>query len=122
MRKELVKEESLSKSGALYGLYAMIYVARPQPDTMTKSTGAHVIIANQSMQPNPFEGFNIPVGYLTSIGVNRIYSHRLSSPYSECVNEPKNYGSELTEIFRKNDLGYTQQDCFNYCKNCQIHC
>lgn len=99
----------------IYGMFAVLYLALPYNDSLSSCYGAHVVINNQTNQPNLFQGFDLPVGYQSNVNVKRTYIHRLSAPYSDCVNSPKDHPSELTDIFINNNLGYTQQDCFNYC-------
>ena len=58
-------------------------------------------------------------GVETNVAVERVYSSQLPSPYSDCIvdkNTPKNFKSDLYDLFVQTSTRYKQTDCFDLCK------
>lgn len=87
-------------------------------------TGLRVIISNSSMMPfTDFDGIDVAVGEQTNIGIGRSFTHRLSRPYSECVDtldEVRANENDMLQIvydqIKTNKLIKYQQDyCLSVC-------
>jgi hypothetical protein len=80
--------------------------------TFKSSYGAHVYIHNKSRVPNWNEGIDVSVNERTDIVIRRQFSSTLPSPYGNCIKKTSSFGSIFTNMFAKNNLTYSQSDCF----------
>lgn len=80
------------------------------------SSGARVVIHNQTRLPSLNEGMLLSIGQQTYIDVNRMFSSLLEQPYSNCVGTIDiNHPSKLVKLILSSGVSYTQQDCFYAC-------
>ena len=109
-----------TKSGKNNGLQLKLYISQPEYDfamynSYVSSMGAHVFVHNQSVLPTFYTGFDVAVNAETNVAINRVFSSRMPSPYSDCVEKIDSYESVFTQFFIQNKLAYSRSQCFNYC-------
>ena len=88
-------------------------------------SGVYVVVHNQSALPFTLpDGINIPTGYTTYIGINRNFINKLSSPYSNCLNElqaQNDYAKVLFGYFSDLNVTYYDQNlCYTLCFQDQL--
>ena len=80
------------------------------------SSGARVVIHNQTHKPTFEEALLIPSGTEAFLEVNRMFTSLLEQPYSECKgNIDQNHHSKFVKAILTTGHAYTQLDCFNAC-------
>lgn len=57
----------------------------------------------------------VATGSKTNIQIDRVYSHYLPKPYSECTTNIDGDASELVQGLLSKGYSYRQQDCFMAC-------
>lgn len=87
------------------------------PLSLSSLNGAHIIVHNKSEKPMFFDGIHVNVGMLTTIGVKREFTSRLSHPFSECVVDVSVYKDKSVYVSTLLDenMTYTQRDCQVVC-------
>lgn len=110
------------KSGWKNGLQLELNVGNLSKQQYTYKAGIRVIVHNISVEPFADEdGIDVSTGQQTNIAISRYFINRLSSPYSDCIDNlksPKVYGKN--EILRKmyeyfNISEYNQKYCLKLC-------
>ncbi len=101
------------------GLSFLLYAAqKPDFGAFWSSRGVRFFIHNQSYTPSIFDGFDVSVETETNIAVSRVISKRLPKPYpSGCIDDITSFGSVFTDFYARNNMTYSQKDCFDYCYN-----
>jgi hypothetical protein len=108
-------------SGKLSGISLELFVGPIEDEyynELISSIGAYIFIHNNSIKPISSEGFAIPTGINTNIALDRIFSNRISQPYSNCINLNEPHDSYLYNYLLKklnNSYLYRQKECFNLC-------
>lgn len=108
--------KTLLKTGKINGLELKLYIeSSSELFSFSSGKGLHVFIHNQSVLPTIFDGFDVALDFKTNVAVSRVFSKRLSSPYSGCVDNIEAFDSIFTRVFQDNHISYSQSQCFNYC-------
>jgi hypothetical protein len=76
------QELYLDRSGPISGLEIEIFTGFT--NELSKSSGIHVFVHNRSELPLYSDGFDLRPQSLTNIGLNKVVSKKLPSPYNEC--------------------------------------
>ena len=82
------------------------------------SSGIHLFINNQSIDPLRAEGIDVSAGYETNIALNKNSYIKLSDPYSDCVQDILNQNEKSSYLFKltlSNYKKYTRRACFDMC-------
>ena len=64
------------------------------------SSGIHLFINNQSIDPLRAEGIDVSAGYETNIALNKNSFIKLSDPYSDCVQDILNQNEKSSYLFK----------------------
>ncbi|CAF0893266.1 unnamed protein product [Brachionus calyciflorus] len=107
-----------SKAGWRNGLQLELFAGENM--NLSYRAGFRIIIHNQSEEIFPEEdGFNVPTGAETNIGLYRTINNRLPMPFSNCLDElnEKDLNNEILEIISKelNRTKYSQKFCQKIC-------
>jgi hypothetical protein len=93
-------------------------------------SGIHLFINNQTIDPVRAEGIDVPTGYETNVALSKTSIHKLSDPYSDCIEDPNSNSSFDSELYRltvENYGKYRIRACFDMCyqdfivKNCECY-
>jgi hypothetical protein len=109
-----VEARKASMSGYPSGLNLELYI--PIDDefySFDLRYGAQLFIHNKSVTPSYAEALRLNSGHEAYIGISKTWYKRFPDPYSVCIED--SYGSFFTDFYSKNDLVYTQNECFFYC-------
>ncbi|EDO34532.1 predicted protein [Nematostella vectensis] len=69
---------TVDRSGPYDGLSMVIDVKQDQYNPFVDEAGIRVVLTDQQKMPFPFEeGFSVPTGFSTSVGVRRVYTRRV---------------------------------------------
>lgn len=88
------------------------------------SNGFHVIVHNHSHDPQiavglSYDGIDIPIGFETTLIVNRVFTYKQPEPYNSCEKDLNSINAFDSDLFRlmMNSTAYIyrQKDCFEYC-------
>ncbi|EDV26506.1 uncharacterized protein TRIADDRAFT_54579 [Trichoplax adhaerens] len=109
--------ESVNYPGPLFGLQLYLdinkaeYISREVP-----TAGVRIAVTPQGVRPNPEdEGFDVPPGALTSIGLKMRNISRLSTPYNKegCLKHPPN--NKTLNIYENGSDRYSYKGCIKSC-------
>lgn len=130
----------VKKAGKKNALRIKLFTGLPQESdklakAYTDSEGFHVTVHNQSIDPEysgglSTNGISVPVGFETSLIIEREFSTKQPEPYNNCkkdLNLITSFDSTVYQFMIKStQYAYRQRDCFEYCltyyifKECQI--
>jgi hypothetical protein len=85
---------------------------------MSLSNGAVLFINNKSSTVNFIQtGIDLTPGYLTNIGINKMYFEKLPRPYNDCIEKSKKElsNSKFPEMVSDSFGIYNQEDCIEQC-------
>ncbi|RMZ95640.1 amiloride-sensitive sodium channel subunit alpha-like isoform X2 [Brachionus plicatilis] len=104
------------QAGKYNGLMIELYVGIPEEqNTLSQTSGAHVYIDDNSIQPLFGQGVDIAPGFGTNLVLQRIKRKQMPQPYSSCIENLDTIDSFDSEYYRKvfrSNLTYRQEDCF----------
>ncbi|RNA22809.1 acid-sensing ion channel 1 isoform X2 [Brachionus plicatilis] len=104
------------QAGKYNGLMIELYVGIPEEqNTLSQTSGAHVYIDDNSIQPLFGQGVDIAPGFGTNLVLQRIKRKQMPKPYSSCNENLDTIDSFDSEYYRKvfrSNLTYRQEDCF----------
>ncbi|KAJ7385276.1 hypothetical protein OS493_016347 [Desmophyllum pertusum] len=107
----------IDRAGPYSGLEMDIFIDQGQYTSLTDEAGVRVVLTDQTRMPFPFdEGFSVPTGFSTSVGVRKRYIKRVD-PYlnNSCVDENRTE-METHNIYRdKYHMNYSFQACRMSC-------
>ena len=120
--------KSSARSGPSSGLKLEIFAGIPgNHDKFIEKRGFYVAVHNNSKRPlTKYEGFKVPVGYLSEVSVSRTFFWKLDAPYNNCRKNLNVFNSD-TDIYKltSNLTQYSRKLCFEIClqekfiiKNC----
>lgn len=106
--------------GYPYGLQLTVFSGFNNLNTVNSSAfvdsfGVKILVLNQSMPSSSRQILNAPIGLATYIGMKKVTSKSIPSPYSTCENVD-NHDSDLYRLATSNNLTYNQQYCLDLCK------
>ena len=108
------KLRKLNKVGIRDGLMLDLFVGDGS-GPFSLGSGARIFIHNHSFIPNPYEGFIVKTGTLTSVILSKTYSKKMPYPYSNCVSDLERVDSKLYKIITGRNNTYKKSDCLNLC-------
>ena len=87
---------------------------------LASKTGIYLVVHNQSSSPYTLtSGITIQTGFETYIGIQKQFTNKLPSPYSDCLmdfNYDNNYAQKIFSLFKElNVTNYDQKFCFTLC-------
>ncbi|RNA01862.1 acid-sensing ion channel 1 isoform X2, partial [Brachionus plicatilis] len=104
------------QAGKYNGLMIELYVGIPEDQkTLSRTTGAHVYIDDNSLKPILGQGVDIAPGFESNLVLQRIKRKQMPQPYSSCIENLDTIDSFDSEYYRKvfrSNLTYRQEDCF----------
>ena len=110
-----------SRTGPSFGLHLDVFVDNPlsQNQLMDKK-GLHIVIHNNS---EPYytstSSIDVPTGFETYIGIQRVYTEKLEKPYSDCLAEMKPFSETSAKLFGYmtdlNATAYSSDFCYKMC-------
>ncbi|XP_068692090.1 acid-sensing ion channel 1C-like [Montipora foliosa] len=107
-----------NRAGPYYGLEMDIFVNQRDYTSLTDEAGIRVVLSDEARMPFPFdEGFSVPTGFATSVGIKKRHIKRVD-PYmnDSCLDETKQghkaYGNIYSEKYHVN---YSCQACRMSC-------
>ncbi|XP_078379821.1 acid-sensing ion channel 2-like isoform X1 [Oculina patagonica] len=107
----------VDRAGPYSGLEMDIFIDQGEYTSLTDEAGVRVVLTDQSRMPFPFdEGFSVPTGFSTSVGVKKRYIQRVD-PYlnNSCLDENK-AGNDTYDIYgEKYHVNYSCQACRMSC-------
>ena len=123
--------KKVTGAGRTNGLILELFVGdASDPRSLSFSPGAHVFIHNDSLTPNPNEGYDLGPGTATNFAMHKTYLSKLEYPYSGCtdnLNDANSYDSDYYRMIMNSNNSYRQSDCFTLCyeiyliKKCQCY-
>lgn len=121
--------------GSLNSLRVHLFAGFPSNfnEKLFQEEGFHVNVHNFSTDPEyvngfSFAGIKIPIGFITHIIANRIFTHKLEKPYSNCIRDFSKFDSFDSFIYdsmqETTNYTYRQKDCIHYCiaKEMMVKC
>lgn len=102
----------------------LIIVNNIQFKTSSFYDGLGIIVHNHSIDPRlnaglSNEGIFISPRFATNLVIDRVFTSKLSKPYSDCVDETHSASSTDSDLFKyiidSTNYSYKQQDCLDYC-------
>lgn len=106
----------VDKAGPYSGLEMDIFINQGEYTALTDEAGVRVVLTDQTRMPFPFhEGFSVPTGFSTSVGIKKRYIQRVD-PYlnNSCIDENK--AKYRTDIYKeKYHVNYSCQACRMSC-------
>ena len=117
------KKRASYLSGQSSGL-TLIIVNNIEFKTSSNYDGLGVIVHNHSSDPrynagSSAEGVFISPRFATNLVIDRVFSSKLSRPYSDCIDETHLTSSSDSDLFRyiidSTNYTYKQRDCLDYC-------
>ena len=109
------KLKTVSRIGKMFGLQMDLFVGYNKTAyNSIFGQGAHIFINNQSEKTN--DGFDMSIGFQTSIGIKRLLVQKKEYPYSQCQNvyQVKDKSTFVSKILNSKQT-YKQVDCFDLC-------
>lgn len=115
--------KSINKGGINHGLQLEFYVGNVNSSAYVTKTGIQVTIHNQSLLPDLDDGLYIPTGFETNLLIDRLFTYKLDSPYSNCVKNVNGKSTLISKLYRdalinsrSSSLGeYNQKYCIKLC-------
>ena len=107
-----------SEAGKISGLKLWLYIGNDSHETIPNS-GLHIFINNRTYTPVSVEGIDVSAGKETNIIVEKIFSKKLPSRSSNCLeglNSVDSFKSELYKATFKLNTIYRQKNCLDLCK------
>ncbi|PFX30949.1 Amiloride-sensitive sodium channel subunit gamma-2 [Stylophora pistillata] len=104
------------RGGPNNGLELDIFIDQESYTKLTDEAGVRVVLTDQSRMPFPFdEGFSIPTGFATSVGIKRKFVKRVD-PYlnNSCVDEGRTGMDTRTIYTEKYYVNYSTQARLKY--------
>jgi len=108
-------DKKLYKKGKLAGFHIELYSGYLYSIPWQSEAGMHIFVHNKSHKISMYQGIDAPIGKMTNIAINRIYSNKLEMPYSECVEDLEKEGSKYYEILTNHNFTYQRSDCIELC-------
>ena len=123
LKLELVTSKFKNSNNNIYSLFLFLFsnlVPIYYIPKFSYKTGIYLMVHNQSTLPFTMpSGVNIKNGFETYVAVNRYFTNKLPTPYSDCLTEltSKNtYGQKLFGYFSDLNVDYYDQNvCFTLC-------
>ena len=111
--KQRQEEIDVTRSGQEFGLEINIFpLINSNSYVTTRTKGFVVFVHNKSFKPTQ-EVF-LKYGEMTFISVNRVFTQKYPSPYSDCI-DLELYKSDFYDYIIKTNRTYRQEDCFELC-------
>jgi len=111
--------EKLSRTGYQNGLRIELFTGNTLfMPSFIETMGFHVFINNQSAAITLSEGFDIATNTETNIGITKVFTKKLPSPYSNCYGNLVNIDDFDSEPYRaliSSQKTYNQNQCFDLC-------
>lgn len=105
----------VKKEGNLNGFRAELFVGSHQNSFLTDYySGLYVFVSNSTILPSYSEGIEVNPGSRTSFSINKIFTHNLAKPYSNCEDTTKSKSVLYKKIVSSN-YSYRQRDCLDLC-------
>jgi hypothetical protein len=113
----------IGRVGSEGGLELEIYLGKSEKiDSFSKKRGLRILVHNHSDKNIDLKsnGIDLSPGFLTSVGINRIFHHKQPPPYNECIDDLTPNTPYKTDLMRVMFNGlklkqYSQQYCKKLC-------
>ncbi|CAF0924898.1 unnamed protein product [Brachionus calyciflorus] len=82
------------------------------------TTGAYIMIHNQTTSPLSTDPFGVSPGLDTNIAISRQFKSSLPKPYSNCDDDTSNsdaFNSKLFKLITSRNISYNQKLCMDLC-------
>jgi len=107
------------KGGINYGLSVTLFAGTLKEfDHINSDAGITIKIDNHTypvMDTIDTDGIKLGTGFEFNLGIDRVYTVQMPSPYSNCDGDNKISKSELFEILLKTNKIYKRSDCISLC-------
>jgi hypothetical protein len=124
-------EKFIRRRGKFSGLKLELFAHYPESlFNLASTSGLHLFINNQSIDPVRAEGIDVSTGYETNVALSKTSIHKLSEPHGNCIEDTLSNNSFRSELYRltleKYDK-YRIRACFDMCyqdfivKNCACY-
>ena len=107
------KEMKLSRSGSEFGPKINVYPLFNLNKYVSRGSSGLVLFVHEKKLRPKNEVF-LKYGEMTYVSVNRVFTQKYPSPYSECIDQTA-YKSDLFDFIIKSNRTYRQEDCFDLC-------
>jgi hypothetical protein len=114
-----ITDKISTKNGKEHGLYTELVVPNPLSN-FSFSTSMELSVENKTAVPLFDEGFDVEVGKITNIAINRVFTKKAPKPFRNCVTNIEAYNSVFRNFFVAKKWTYRQSECFNYCYQRQL--
>ena len=117
----LVDKKRIARVGKDSGLKLEVIIEKSDSNEKNRITpGLIVLIYNSSLNSafnSDNEGIDVSTGLETNIIVNRLFINKKEKPFSKCISDIENYGSDIVKYIFDAGYFYRQKDCFDICKS-----